>query len=101
MADFSANWSASDRPVFPYNSGTEARIEMPQAPEDRARYGLQHGINNSFLCFCAGKVHFLLLCHIYITLYLAVFLFRKISRRLSSSHEERTLFKLAAHSSLW
>ena len=23
MADFSANWSASDRPVFPYNSGTE------------------------------------------------------------------------------
>ena len=33
MADFSANWSASDRPVFPYNSGTEA----PQAPEDRAR----------------------------------------------------------------
>ena len=38
MADFSANWSASDRPVFPYNnSGTEARIEAPQAPKDRAR----------------------------------------------------------------
>ena len=33
MADFSANWSASDH----YNSGTEARIEAPQAPEDRAR----------------------------------------------------------------
>ena len=29
LADFSANWSASDRPVFPYNSGTEARIEAP------------------------------------------------------------------------
>ena len=25
-----------DRPVSPYNSGTEARIEVPQAPEDRA-----------------------------------------------------------------
>ena len=37
MADFSANWSASDQPIFPYNSGTEARIEAPQAPEDRAR----------------------------------------------------------------
>ena len=37
MADFSANWSASDRPVSPYNSGTEAWIEVPQAPEDRAR----------------------------------------------------------------
>ena len=37
MADFSANWSARDRPVFPYNSGTEAWIEAPQAPEDRAR----------------------------------------------------------------
>ena len=37
MADFSANWSASDQPVSPYNSGTEARIEAPQAPEDRAR----------------------------------------------------------------
>ena len=37
MADFSANWFASDRPVFPYNSGTEVRIEAPQAPEDRAR----------------------------------------------------------------
>ena len=34
---FSANWSASDRPIFPYNSGTEARIEAPQVPEDRAR----------------------------------------------------------------
>ena len=30
MADFSANWSASDRPVFPYSSGTEARIEASQ-----------------------------------------------------------------------
>ena len=37
VVDFSANWSASDRPVFPYYSGTEARIEAPQAPEDRAR----------------------------------------------------------------
>ena len=35
-ADFSAIWSASERPIFPYNSGTEARIEAPQAPE-RAR----------------------------------------------------------------
>ena len=31
MADFCANWSAIDQPVFPYNSGTEARIEAPQA----------------------------------------------------------------------
>ena len=37
MADFSANWSASDQPVLPYNLGTEALIEAPQAPEDRAR----------------------------------------------------------------
>ena len=37
MAHFSATWSASDRPVSPYNSRTEARIEAPQAPEDRAR----------------------------------------------------------------
>ena len=37
MADFSVTWSASDQPVFPYNSGTEARIEAPQALEDRAR----------------------------------------------------------------
>ena len=37
MAHFSTTWSASDRPVFPYNSGTEARIEAPQVPEDRAR----------------------------------------------------------------
>ena len=37
MAQSSATWSASDRPVSPYNSGTEARIEAPQAPEDRAR----------------------------------------------------------------
>ena len=37
MADFSATWSASDRPVFPYNSETEAWIE---APDNRARYGL-------------------------------------------------------------
>ena len=37
MAYFSATWSASDRPVSPYNSGAEARIEAPQAPEDRAR----------------------------------------------------------------
>ena len=36
MADFSANWSASDLPAFPYNSGTEALIEVPQAKEDRA-----------------------------------------------------------------
>ena len=33
MAHFSATWSASDRPVSPYNSGS-ARIEAPQAPED-------------------------------------------------------------------
>ena len=37
MVDFSATWSASDRPVFPYNSGTEAWIEVPQAPEDKAK----------------------------------------------------------------
>ena len=37
MAHFSATWSASDQPVSPYNSGTEAWIEVPQAPEDRAR----------------------------------------------------------------
>ena len=37
MADFSANWSASDRTAFPYNSRTEARIEAPQAPKDRTR----------------------------------------------------------------
>ena len=29
--------SASDRPVSPYNSETEAQTEVPQAPEDRAR----------------------------------------------------------------
>lgn len=33
MADFSAAWSI----CFPYNSGTEALIEVPQAPVDRAR----------------------------------------------------------------
>ena len=37
MAHFSATWSASDRPVSPYNSGTEALIEAPQAAEDRAK----------------------------------------------------------------
>ena len=37
MAHFSVTWSASDRPVSPYNAGTETRIEVPQAPEDRAR----------------------------------------------------------------
>ena len=37
MADFSVTWSASDRLVFPYNLRTEARIEAPQAPEDKAR----------------------------------------------------------------
>ena len=37
MAHFSATWSASVRPVSPYNSGTEAQIETPQAPEDRKR----------------------------------------------------------------
>ena len=37
MVDFSATWSASDRPFFPYNSGTEAQIEAPQAPKDRAK----------------------------------------------------------------
>ena len=33
MADFSATWSASDRHVFPYNSGKEAMNEAPPAPE--------------------------------------------------------------------
>ena len=37
MAHFSATWSASDRPVSPYNSGTEAQIEAAKAPENRAR----------------------------------------------------------------
>ena len=37
MADFSTNWSASDQPIFPYNLETEAQIEVPQAPEDRAK----------------------------------------------------------------
>ena len=37
MADFSANWYASDRPISPYNLGTEVQIEAPKAPEDRAR----------------------------------------------------------------
>ena len=37
MADFSATWSTSDRHMFPYNSGREAWIEAPQAPEERAR----------------------------------------------------------------
>ena len=37
MADFSATWSASDRPVFPYNLGTEAQIEASPAPENRTR----------------------------------------------------------------
>ena len=36
MAHFSATWSASNRPISPYNSGTEAQIEVPQAPGDRA-----------------------------------------------------------------
>ena len=35
MADFSANWSASDRPVSPYNSGTEARIEAPKIEQGK------------------------------------------------------------------
>ena len=37
MAHFSATWSSSDQPISP---GTEAWIEAPQAPEDRAREGL-------------------------------------------------------------
>ena len=37
MAIFTATWSASDRPIYPYNSGTKARIEVPQVPEDRAK----------------------------------------------------------------
>ena len=40
MSHFSATWSARDRPISPYNSGTEARIEAPKAPENRARSGL-------------------------------------------------------------
>ena len=35
--DFSTTWSASDQPIFPYNSGTKAWIEAPQTPEDGAR----------------------------------------------------------------
>ena len=37
MCHFSATWSTSDRPISPYNSGAEARIEATQAPEDKAR----------------------------------------------------------------
>ena len=37
MVNFSANWSASDRHIYPYNSGTEAQIEVPPAPENRER----------------------------------------------------------------
>ena len=37
MANFSATFSASDWPIFPYNSKTEIQIEVPQAPEDRAK----------------------------------------------------------------
>ena len=37
MADFSATWSASDQLISPYNLGTEAWIEAPQAPEDRRK----------------------------------------------------------------
>ena len=38
MANFSANiFSASDQPLFPYHSGTEAGIEVPPALEDRGR----------------------------------------------------------------
>ena len=37
MADFSATCFASDQPIFPHYSGTEAWIEAPQAPEYRAR----------------------------------------------------------------
>ena len=37
MANFTVTWSASDRPVSSYNSGREAQIEAPQAPEGRAR----------------------------------------------------------------
>ena len=48
MADFSANMSARDRPVSPYNSGTEAWIDVPQAPEDRAVRATTL-LNNSFL----------------------------------------------------
>ena len=36
MANYSATRSDSDWPVSPCNSGTEAWIEAPQAPEDRA-----------------------------------------------------------------
>ena len=35
MADFSATLSASDWPIFPYNSVTEAQIEALQAPEEK------------------------------------------------------------------
>ena len=47
MAKFFANWSATDRPVFPYNSGTKTWIEGQQVPQDRARKGLKHRTNNS------------------------------------------------------
>ena len=39
MAHFSATRSANDPHVFPCNSGTEAQIEAPQAPEDREGKG--------------------------------------------------------------
>ena len=44
---FSATWSASDRPVSPSYSGTEAWIEVPQAPEGRVKKRLKHDTNNS------------------------------------------------------
>ena len=37
MANFSSTWSATDRSVSPYYSGTEAQIEAQQAPEYRTR----------------------------------------------------------------
>ena len=56
MADFSANWSASDRPVSPYNSGTEARIEVPQTPENRAMVAFSLTVPTE-LAILKGVVH--------------------------------------------
>ena len=63
MADFSATWSASDEPISPYNLGTEARIEVPQAPEDRAKKGYNMILITQFRFKC-HVVGFRLLGHL-------------------------------------
>ena len=60
MAHFSATCSASDRPVSPYNSGTEARIEAPQAPEDRGHNMIlitPFGLKMSYGRFSLARSH--------------------------------------------